>query len=66
MLWQLRVEYCDTHYTTVTNIVDRYNLRRIIGYVNTTNRLEFRDTEAMFHDKSSDPETFFYCNMIST
>ena len=66
MLWQLRVEYCDTHYTTVTNIVDRYNLRRIISYVNTTNRLEFRDTEAMFHDKSSDPETFFYCNMIST
>ena len=41
MLWQLRVEYFDTHYTTVTDIVDRYNLRRIIGYVNRTNRLEF-------------------------
>ena len=45
MLWQLRVEYFDTHYTTVTDIVDRYNLRRIIGYVNRTNRLEFEDTE---------------------
>ena len=41
MLWQLRVEFFDTHYTTVTDIVDRYNLRRIIGYVNRTNRLEF-------------------------
>ena len=41
LLWQLRVEYFDTHYTTVTDIVDRYNLRRIIGYVNRTNRLEF-------------------------
>ena len=39
MLWQLRVEYFDTHYTT--DIMDRYNLRRIIGYVNRTNRLEF-------------------------
>ena len=37
MLWQLK----DTHYTTFTDIVDRYNLRRIIGYVNRTNRLEF-------------------------
>ena len=24
MLWQLRVEYFDTHYTTVTEIMDRY------------------------------------------
>ena len=66
MIWQLRVEYFDTHYTTVTDIVARYNLRRIIGYVNRTNRLEFWDTEAMFHDKSSDPETVLYCYMIST
>ena len=66
ILWQLRVEYFDTYYTTVTDIVDRYNLRRIIGYVNRTNRLEFWDTEAMFHDKSSDPETVFFCNMLST
>ena len=58
MLWQLKVEYFDTHYTTVTDIVDRYNLRKIIGYVNRTNRLEFTDNEAMFHEKSSDPETF--------
>ena len=41
MLWQLIVEYFDTHYTTVTDIMDRYNLRRIISYVNRTNRLEF-------------------------
>ena len=41
MLWQLRVEFFDTHYTTVTDIVDIYNLRRIFGYVNRTNRLEF-------------------------
>ena len=41
MFWQLRVEYFDTHYTTVTDIVDRNNLKRIIGYVNRTNRLEF-------------------------
>ena len=41
MLWQLRVEYFDTYYTTVTEIMDRYNRRRIIGYVNRTNRLEF-------------------------
>ena len=66
MLWQLRVEYFATHNTTVTDIVDRYNLRMIIGYVNRTNRLEFWDTEAMFHDKSSDPETVFYCYMLST
>ena len=26
MLWQLRVEYFDTHYTTVTDIVDIYDL----------------------------------------
>ena len=39
--WQLRVQYFDTHYTTVTDIVDRYNLKRIIGYVNRTDRLEF-------------------------
>ena len=65
-IWQLRVEYFDTHYTTVTEIVDIYNMGRIIGYVNRTNRLEFWDTEAMFHDKSSDPETVFYCYMIST
>ena len=32
MLWKLRVEYFDTHYTTVTDIVDRYNLKRIISY----------------------------------
>ena len=41
MLWQLRVEYFDSHFTTVTDIVDRYNLRRIIGYVNRTNCLKF-------------------------
>ena len=39
MLWQLRVEYFDTHYTTVTDILDSYNLRRIIGYVNRISRL---------------------------
>ena len=37
----LRVEYFDTHYTTVTDIVGRYNLKSIIGCVNRTNRLEF-------------------------
>ena len=41
VLWQLRVEYFDTHFTTVTDIVDLYNSKRIIGYVNRTNRLEF-------------------------
>ena len=42
MLWQLIVEFFDTHhYTTFTDIVDRYNLKRIIGYVNRTNHLEF-------------------------
>ena len=30
MLWQLRVEFFDTHYTTVTDIVDRYNLRGLL------------------------------------
>ena len=39
---------------------------KIIGYVNRTNHLEFWDTEAMFHDKSSDPETVSYCYMLST
>ena len=66
MLWQLRVKYFDTHYTTVTDKVDRCNLRMIIGYVNRTNRLEFWDTLAMLHDKSSVPEIVFYCYMIST
>ena len=40
-LWQRRVEYFDTPYTTVMDVVDKYNLKRIIGYVNRTNRLEF-------------------------
>ena len=29
--WQLRVEFIDTHYSTVTDIVDRHNLKIIIG-----------------------------------
>ena len=41
MLLQLRVEYFDTHNTTVTDIVYRYKLKRIICYVNSINRLDF-------------------------
>ena len=47
MLWQLRVEYFDTHYTTVTVIVDRYNLRRIIGYVNRTSEQTVWSSETL-------------------
>ena len=62
--WKSRTSI--THYTTVTDIVDRFHLKRIIGYVNRINRLEFWDTKATIRDKSSDPETVSYCYMIST
>ena len=39
MLWQLRVEYFDAHYTTAKDIVDRYTLRQIIKFVRRTDRL---------------------------
>ena len=40
MLGKLRAEYFDTYYTTASDIVDRYNLRRIISYVHRTKRLD--------------------------
>ena len=36
----LRAEFFDTYYTTASDIVDRYNLRKIISYVHRTKRLE--------------------------
>ena len=47
------VQCFDTHYTTGTDIVDRYNLKRMINYMNITNRLEFWETKAMINYKSS-------------
>ena len=40
MLGKLRAEFFDTYYTTASDIVDRYNLRKIISYVHRTKRLE--------------------------
>ena len=51
MLWQLRVDYFDTHYTIVTDIVDRYNQRRIICYMNRTNQRQ-RLSAAKFRKKN--------------
>ena len=40
MLGSLRAEFFETYYTTASDIVDRYNLRKIISYVHRTKRLE--------------------------
>jgi len=38
--WKERVEYFDEHYTTASDIVDRWSLRQIIRYVDRTGRLK--------------------------